>query len=179
MASAIPSYSCVFTEPFVVIDSFPGGIRYTTPDAVLTAKGAAVTTSTGTKATLEGEVKAGTFSVSITKKPGTDGMSDLVRPYIATLLAKPAVKVTGACLRYPDGTTPRKVNIRTGKLNVRSKGSTSSAKVVALNPGASVWAFPENVTNGWVHVAAAKNPDGGSGLITVVEGYVRSTFLAR
>ncbi len=178
-ASAIPSYSCVFTEPFVVIDSFPGGIRYTTPEAVLTATGAAASTSTEAKAILGGEVKTGPFSVTIAKKPGTDGMSSLIRPYVATLTAKPAINVTGACLRYPDGTAPRKVAIRSGKLNVRTKASVSSAKLAQLSAGVSVWAFPEKVSNGWVHVAAGKYPAGGDGAITVVEGYVPDEFLAR
>lgn len=179
-ATAMPSYSCVFTEPFIGMDSFPGGVRYQTPETSENAKRVALTGSTA-KPVVSGTLGSGkSFSLLIVKKPGSDGMSDFVRPYTGQLsglaIGQP---LEGACLKYPDGTTPRRVIgvVDTDKLNVRSKPAKGASVVARVGPGGSVWAFPQTTRNGWARVAVAKYPAGEDGNVTVVTGWVRTKFL--
>ena len=179
-ASAIPSYSCVFTEPFVSVDSFPGGLRYVTPEKVETL---AATTFTifGPATVLGGTLASGKgFSVKIIKQAASDGMSELMRPYAGTLSGT-AVSLTvhGACLKFPDGTTPRPVKkvAANDKLNVRSKPNAKAKIINRVGPQGFVWAFPESAAKGWVRVATAVYPRGDSGTITISTGWVNAKFL--
>jgi uncharacterized membrane protein len=179
-ASAIPSYSCVFTEPFVSLDSFPGGFRYATPDKAETG---AVSTFTivGDTAVLGGTLTSGkSFSVRIQNKAAGDGMSDVIRPYTGTLSGTVAgTAVQGACLKFPDGTTPRPVkNMAAGdKLNVRMKPSAKAKIINRVAPGGMVWAYPESTVKGWARVTTAVFPKGESGMVSITTGWVNARFL--
>jgi uncharacterized protein YgiM (DUF1202 family) len=179
-ATAMPSYSCVFTEPFISVDSFPGGVRYETPEGAQPVA-AAILGGSPAKPVLDGKIGGSkSFSLAIVKKPGSDGMSSLMRPYTGTLSGSAVGNaLEGACLKYPDGTTPRQVTgvIETDTLNVRTKPSANGAIIARVRPGTSVWAFPETVKNGWARVAVAKFPPGEDGNVTIVTGYVRAKFL--
>jgi uncharacterized membrane protein len=179
-ASAIPSYSCVFTEPFVSVDTFPGGFRFATPDR--TDMGAISSfTIKGPATELGGKLPSGkTFSVKIVERVAGDGMSDTTRPYAGTLMGATVTgAVEGACLKFPDGTTPRPVkNIKVNdKLNVRAKPNAKSKIVNRVGPRGMVWAFPEPTAKGWARVATAFYPKGDAGLINIVEGWVNASYL--
>ena len=179
-ASAIPSYSCVFTEPFAGVDSFPGGLRYVTPDKAETLAATTFTIS-GPATVLGGTLTSGkSFTVKIVEQAASDGMSDLMRPYAGTLSGTAVSQtVQGACLKFPDGTTPRPVKkvAAKDKLNVRTKPNAKAKIVNRVGPQAFVWAFPESAVKGWVRVASAVYPRGDSGTITVTTGWVNAKYL--
>ena len=179
-ASAIPSYSCVFTGPFAGVDSFPGGLRYVTPEKVESLAATTFTIS-GAATVLGGTLASGKdFSVKIIKQAASDGMSELIRPYAGTLSGTAvSLTVQGACLKFPDGTTPRPVKkvAANDKLNVRTKPNSKAKIVNRVGPQGFVWAFPESAVKGWVRVATAVYPRGESGTITVTTGWVNAKFL--
>jgi uncharacterized protein YgiM (DUF1202 family) len=179
-ASAIPSYSCVFTEPFVSMDSFPGGFRYATPDGTQTGAVSTFTLNGGTTV-LGGKLSSGkSFSVKILMQVAGDGMSDVKRPYAGTLSGTAVgPTVEGACLKFPDGTTPRPVkNVAANdKLNVRTKPSSKAKIVNRIGPGGMVWAFPEATVKGWARVATSVIPKGDSGMVSIATGWVNAKFL--
>lgn len=179
-ATALPSYSCVFTEPFISVDVYPGGIRYATPEGASVIADVNFTMPSGVTK-LGGMLPSGkAFVLDITKGSASDGMSDMMRPFTGKL-SGPAVSrvVQGACLKFPDGTTPRPVKGVSSNdvLNVRTKPTVRSAIVNRLNSRGFVWAFPDNMVGNWARVATAKMPAGESGNVTVVTGWVNARFL--
>lgn len=180
-ATAYPSLSCVFTEPFVAVDVWPGGARLITPEATRLAT-ARVLGGTMIAPTVTLTIDGKAVALRIENTPGSDGMSDFVRPLTGYLtgylLATPQ---QGACLRYPDGTTPRPVIgvAATSRLNVRDRASPKSRVVGQMEPRGRFWAFPESTVSGWARGAFEKVPLEGTGKIVTAIGWVRVVNLGR
>jgi uncharacterized membrane protein len=179
-ASALPSYACVFTEPFISIDTFPGGVRYDAMGETLNVGNLSFTIA-GFISTVEGVLPDGKlFNLAISPGPAGDGMSELMRPF-AGVLTGTAVgnTVNGACLQFPADSLPRLViNVAEDDvLNVRNKPNAKATLVNIVRPGGTVWALVEEMQNGWARVATPSFPKGESGDVTVVEGWVNAKFL--
>jgi hypothetical protein len=180
-ATAYPSLSCVFTEPFVGVEVWPGGASLITPEATRVATARKLGGTTLEPAvTLTVDRKK--IALRIQNIPGSDGMSDFERPltgYLTGYLM--ATPQTGACLRYPDGTTPRPVTgvAATKRLIIRDRALPSARVVGQLGPRARFWAFPEPVVRGWTRGAFEKIPVSSSGKITTAIGWVRAAHLGR
>jgi uncharacterized membrane protein len=179
-ASAMPSYSCTFTEPFITLESYPGGARFNTPDAQGTVLSPSLDAS-GAVTQISGIMPDGkTFILRITKEVSGDGMSDMMRPYKGVVTGSyVSAPLRGACLRFPDGTSPRPVKgvLSDDVLNVRSR-PTARAKIVGgVASGGTLWAFPEDLVRGWARVAAPAFPKGGAGMVGIVQGWANAKFL--
>jgi hypothetical protein len=178
-ATAMPSFSCVFTEPFIGIDVWPGGMRVATPERAQAVK-AATLGGTAREPVVSTTVAGEKTTLAIRDKPGSDGMSDHLRPLTGLLTrGANAMPQPGACLRFPDGTTPRPV---TGvgvadHLMVRASGNVRAAKVGELGSRGMFWAFPEPLVAGWARGAIERLPEGGTGQSRVVIGWVNARFL--
>lgn len=180
-ATAYPSLSCVFTEPFVGIEIWPGGASLITPEAtrVATARKLA---GTALEPTVTATIDGKKIGLVIENSPGSDGMSDFERPLTGYLtgylLAAPQM---GACLRYPDGTTPRPVIGIAGinRLTVRNRPLPNARVVGHLGAGTRFWAFPEAAVRGWARGAFQKMPVTTTGKITTAIGWVAAANLGR
>ncbi len=180
-ASSVPSFACRFTEPFISIDTYGGGARVQTPDGTIKASETAPQNSNDTALifiTLPDQRK---YELTITNTSGSDGMSDFNFPFAGALKMSgdSANAQTGGCIKYPDGTTPRKVaNIGTDDaLNVRTGAGIKNPIVTKLRFGNDVWVFPENTVGRWARVAVAQYPANETGPIAIVEGWVNTRFL--
>ena len=178
-ATAFPSISCVFTEPFATIDVWNGGMRIITPEGAIP-----VTDRTLSGSNLEPIVRATiagqAASLAITKLQGSDGMSDFKRPLTGVLTGWPqAISQNGACLRYRNGAAPRPVAglAQDRHLNVRARPSMSSKIVGSVTSSGRFWAYPEPAVGGWVRGGFEVIPKGESGMITVSEGWVSVRYL--
>jgi uncharacterized membrane protein len=180
-AAARPSFSCVFTEPFIGIDSYPGGLSYDTPEAVIAATPTTFTVS-GETVTLGGNLLDGTsFTLTIRREPGSDGMSDDIYPYAGKLSGTTVNgELNGGCRKMPDGTSPRRV-IKVAQddvLNVRDKPNVKGKVVNQIAPGGVVWAYPEELVNGWARVAALwRSKSAPYAPPEIADGWVNAKFL--
>lgn len=179
-ATAFPSISCVFTEPFIGIEVWNSGTRVITPEGLFPVS-QRILGGTRLEPTITAKVNGMDLKLSVINDVGSDGMSEFARPLTGELMGWPPMPtaLTGACLRYPDGTTPRPVIgiSNNGKLNVRARANASSRLLGQLRPRSRFWAFPESAQNGWVRGAFERIPSGESGMITVGEGWVRARYL--
>ena len=178
-ATAFPSLSCVFTEPFVGIDVWPGGARAITPEKTLLLRNRKLGGS-ALEPTVQGTIAGMPAQLAIINKPGSDGMSDFERPLTGTLTGWPSTAtLQGACLRYPDGTTPRDVIgiAPTSKLIVRSTSAGAGSIVGRIGPRGRFWAYPDPLVKGRARGAFERLPTGGTGSIVVAEGWVHARFL--
>ena len=178
-ATALPSISCVFTEPFIAISVFPGGLAVARPDQQ----------DLSVDPRLAGTAKEPTFhfdlgghrgKLQVLARPGSDGMSDFQMPLTGLLSGLDSLQdQQGACLRFPDGTSPTRVRVARpdSRLNVRSAGNRRAPILGQIGSRGWFWAYPEQVRNGWVRGAFARYPDGERGEVAVVEGWVHSRYL--
>jgi uncharacterized protein YgiM (DUF1202 family) len=180
VASSMPSITCTFTEPFIGIDVFPGGVMFVTPEGNFEVE-SAMRVGTGEPIKITGSiVDSREFDLTVSNEPGSDGMSDMISPQSGSLVTGDAENPQqGACIVFPDGTTPRPIKdvAENDMLNVRDQPSSDGQILAKLNSRATAWAFPEDTNNGWARVAAANYPDNESGNITVLIGWVNAKFL--
>jgi uncharacterized membrane protein len=179
-ATSLPSFQCTFTEPFITILTSPRGIIYEAPDANQSLLATSVDTGSPTtivKATL---ADRSTFSLDISKEPGSDGMSEFAFPYTGKLASSAfGMVITGGCLKHANGTSPRRIiNVaEVDRLNVRA-GPNARARIVnPLRAQSKIWAYPQNPASGWVRVSSVLYPPNESGTVRVIEGWVNGRFL--
>lgn len=178
-ATAIPSLSCTFTEPFIGIDTFPGGMLWDRPGSRTIAK---TTTLGGTvrEPVVSGQLGTDQVRLSIKVRPGSDGMSDFIFPLTGLIRINGAPPYEGGCLRFPAGTTPRSVKVvGDDKLNVRKAGSARAEVVGRLGASSWFWAFPEPLVRGWARGAFARYPGSDSGKVTIGYGWVNARYLGQ
>jgi uncharacterized membrane protein len=180
-ATALPSYSCVFTEPFISLDISPAGVIYSDGERKEMVQPTSFKIE-GPVTVINGKLADQTvFGIAISKEPGSDGMSDYVTPYKGLLetSAFDDNKLNGACLRHPDGSRSRLVvNVRENeRLNVRSAPNVRGRIINRVRQGMSVWAHPEAAVGGWVRVSTALYPANETGEVRVVSGWVNARFL--
>jgi uncharacterized membrane protein len=179
-ASARPSYACVFTEPFISISSFPSGMHYESFGTAIPVTQSTFSIKDGV-VTFTGTLKdKKTFMLMISKEPGSDGMSDFSFPYAGKLSgAASGLALSGGCIKFPDGTTPRAVkNVADNdRLNVRQKPNSKAKIVNSIPPRGLAWAYPDKLVKGWARVSTARYPKNESGDITVIDGWVNAKFL--
>lgn len=176
-ATAIPSLSCTFTEPFISIDTFPGGLRWDGPERRAIAKSVSLAGSER-EPVISGKLGPDRVRLSIKNRSGSDGMSDFSFPLTGLVQTNGARAFKGGCLRFPDGTTPRPVTVAgNDKLNVRRSASASAAVVGRLGAGSRFWAFPEPLVRGWARGAFARYPAEDAGRVTVTYGWVNARYL--
>jgi uncharacterized membrane protein len=182
MADSMPGYSCQFTEPFISIDAFLGGLMYETPDKSTPVPKPTIK-ATAKATTIAGTLRKGqAFNLTIVQKPGSDGMSDYIRPFTGTLSGSAVGgKLTGACLKFPPASVPLKVVgvVANDTLNVRAAPNPKAPVVTKVKPNSKVWAFTQKLENGWARVAVANYPKGENGLVTVVGGWVNAKFVGK
>jgi hypothetical protein len=182
-ATALPSYFCVFTEPFISLDISPAGVIYSDGERKEIVQPTGFTIE-GPVTVISGKLADQTvFGIAISKEAGSDGMSDYVLPYKGLLetSAYGDNKLNGACLRHPDGSGPRPVVHvgENGRLNVRAAPNARGRVINRVGQGMSVWAYPEARVRGWVRVSAALYPANETGEVRVVSGWVNARFLGR
>jgi uncharacterized membrane protein len=182
-ATALPSYNCVFTEPFISLDISPAGVIYGQGDSKEIVQPSGFTID-GPLTVISGKLANQTvFGIAITKEPGSDGMSEFVMPYKGLLetSAYGETKLSGACLKHPDGSRPRPVvNVaENGRLNVRAAANARARIVNHVGSRGSVWAYSETTNRGWVRVSTALYPPNETGQVRVVSGWVNGRFLGR
>jgi uncharacterized protein YgiM (DUF1202 family) len=90
-------------------------------------------------------------------------------------------KFFGAETLDGSGTIPKTVTgvADADKLNVRALPSASSKIVATIPPRGSVWIYPQKAKNGWLKVSAICYPPKESGFVTVVDGWVNSSFVSK
>jgi uncharacterized membrane protein len=180
LASSHPAYSCVFTEPFIGIDSFAGRATYKSPEKQWPDLAVTLQTKNGV-AVLDGRLLDGkSFHLRIVKGKGSDGMSDMVRPYAGELSGTVVgMTLSGACLKFPDGSVPRLVKgvAENDVLNVREAPMAKGKIVGTVDPRGEVWVLPVASSNGWLRVAIAVYPKDEQGDVNVIEGWVNGKFV--
>jgi hypothetical protein len=175
-----PSFSCWWSEPFDEFEVSPAGATFFGAET-LGGSGTSLSdvkiVRAGSTLTISGTSEAYGISVKITKEPGSDGMSDASTPYAGLLNGV----FNGACIRLGSGTIPKTVTgVADGdKLNVRALPSASSKIVATIPPRGSVWIYPQKAKNGWLKVSAIRYPPKESGFVTVVDGWVNSSFVSK
>jgi uncharacterized membrane protein len=182
-ATALPSYHCVFTEPFISLEISPAGVIYVQGDSNEIVQPTGFTIE-GPVTVISAKLANQTvFGIAITKEPGGDGMSDYIMPFKGLLetSAFGDTKLSGACLKHPDGSRPRPVvNVaENGRLNVRASPNARARIVNHVGPRGSVWAYPDATNRGWVRVSTALYPSNETGEVRVVSGWVNGRFLGR
>lgn len=178
-ATALPSICCVFTEPFIAISVFPGGLTVARPDQQDLSINPRLA-GTAKEPTIHFDLGGHRGKLQVLTRPASDGMSDFQMPLTGLLSGLDSLQdQQGACLRFPDGTSPLRVRVATpdSRSNVRSAGSHRAPILGQIGPRGWFWAFPEQVRNGWVRGAFARYPEGQKGEVAVVEGWVHSRYL--
>lgn len=179
-ATALPSFACSFTEPFIAVQTSPVGVRIATPlNSTLLAPG--IFQTDGDKVTFASDTNdASGFKLIIEKDVGSDGMSDFVFPYTGMLSIPNGISNhTGGCVKLADGTTPRSVvNLQNDdRLNVRAAPSPRARIVNTLVQGGVVWAYPESRRGNWVRVSSLVYPRNDQGDVRVVMGWAHGRYL--
>ena len=178
-ATAFPSVSCDFTEPFLTIDVWNGGMRVITPEGAITVADRTLSGS-NLAPIVHANINGKAATLAITHVQAGDGMSDFQSPFKGVLTGWPlATPQYGACLRYRDGAVPRPVAgvMQNSRLNVRTQPRVSSRIIGSVNSSGRFWAYPEPVFRGWVRGGFEVIPKGESGMITVSEGWVNARYL--
>jgi uncharacterized membrane protein len=179
-ATALPSFACSFTEPFVSLQTSPVGVHIAT-QLTSTTLAPAVFQTDGEKVTLaSGANDAFSFKLIIVKDAGSDGMSDFAFPYAGTLtIPKGIANQTGGCVKLADGTTPRQVTNLTNdnRLNIRSAPNSRARIINTLAQGGLVWAYPEDRQGNWVRVSSILYPRNDQGDVRVVNGWAHGRYL--
>jgi uncharacterized membrane protein len=179
-ASSTPSFSCIFTEPFVSLLTSPMGsyfINMADKPQILQLKSSKIVQNAHLLV-LQAEQPKETFELKVIKGKGGDGMSDRQFPFIGAFQFK-GNNLEGGCIRFSDGTSPRKiVNVKANdKLNLRESPSNSGKIIASYTSFETLWAFPENAINGWVKVEGLHYPQGENGPVKALKGYVLGQYL--
>ena len=179
-ATAYPSLSCAFTEPFINFSVWPGAASLNTPESTTLATSLSLS-GTELEPVIAATIAGTPVRLEIENVPGGDGMSDFESPLTGHLRGRSGGAQSGACVRFPDGTAPRPVIGvgSTDQLMVRVSGSARARTVGSIHSRGRFWAFPEPMVRGWARGAFEEVPAGESGRITVRIGWVNARFLGR
>jgi uncharacterized membrane protein len=177
-ATALPSFWCSFTEPFITVSTGRNGIYYDDNDQRVGFVTRPLVQKQGAEIVMSGRLKDGSaYTLKISKDIGSDGMSEFDYPYVGKLSG--AASVIGGCVRMPDGTQLRRVLgvANNDQLNLRSQPNAAAKIIGAAYAKGFVWAQPAAFKKGWARGAAVLRPKDEQGLITAVEGWVNAQFL--
>ncbi len=183
--ATVPSASCTFTEPNVIITISPESVvlpknldgRW----ELLVTKPDAISGSIERELTMSFNLPNGVTSLVISKGPGVgDGATDWEYSHFAVMTGPGLPKgFTGGCTLLPAGSVPRKMTSNESDVVDLYDQPGAKGKVVGtLNDQDQLWIKPWNsdpAIEGWIATSKIQTPVSAFGEVSVLTGWVQAS----